>query len=160
MADLNEVRIIGRLTRDVELRSTPSGQSVATFGLATSKKYRAQTGETREETTFVDVTCWGKLADLVNQYLSKGRQVFVGGRLKFDSWEDRQSGQKRSKLSVVAENIQFLDSDRQQEPQQREPRSNNPVISDIGYNKASWNEPVPPVQKQDWMDLDPGEPPF
>ncbi len=110
MPDLNEVRLIGRLTRDPELRAIPNGQQVAQLGLATSRKYKGQDGVLREETTFVDITCWGKLADTVTRYMKKGRLIFVAGRLKFDSWDDKTSGQKRSKLSVVAENIQFLDS--------------------------------------------------
>ena len=109
MADLNEVRVIGRLTRDPELRVVANGQSVAQLGLATSRKYKGQDGVLREETTFVDITCWGKLADAVARYVKKGGLIFVGGRLKFDSWDDKTSGQKRSKLSVVAENVQFLD---------------------------------------------------
>ena len=109
MADLNEVRVIGRLTRDPELRVVANGQSVAQLGLATSRKYKGQDGVLREETTFVDITCWGKLADAVARYVKKGGLIFVGGRLKFDSWDDKTTGQKRSKLSVVAENIQFLD---------------------------------------------------
>ena len=109
MADLNEVRLIGRLTRDPELRSTAGGQYVCSFGLATGRRYKGQDGTMREETTFIDVTCWGKLAENISRYMKKGRQIFVGGRLKFDSWEDKQSGQKRSKLTVVADNIQFLD---------------------------------------------------
>ena len=114
MPDLNEVRLIGRLTRDPELRAIPNGQQVAQLGLATSRKYKGQDGVLREETTFVDITCWGKLADTVTRYMKKGRLIFVGGRLKFDSWDDKTSGQKRSKLSVVAENVQFLDSNGKQ----------------------------------------------
>jgi len=110
MADLNEVRLIGRLTRDPQLRSTSGGQQLCEFGLATGRKFKGQDGEMHEETTFVDVTCWGKLGENVARYMKKGRQIFVGGRLKFDSWEDKQSGQKRSKLSCVAENVQFLDA--------------------------------------------------
>ncbi len=110
MADLNEARLIGRLTRDPELRSLPAGQYVASFGLATGRKFKGQDGVMREETTFVDITCWGKLAENVSKYMKKGGLIFVGGRLKFDSWDDKDTGKKRQKLSVVAENIQFLDS--------------------------------------------------
>lgn len=115
MPDLNEVRLIGRLTRDPELRAIPNGQQVAQLGLATSRKYKGNDGAMHEETTFVDITCWGKLADTVTRYVKKGRLIFVGGRLKFDSWDDKTSGQKRSKLSVVAENVQFLDSNGNQD---------------------------------------------
>jgi single-strand DNA-binding protein len=117
MADLNEVRLIGRLTRDPEVRMTPNGSQLASFGLATGRKYAGQDGGTKEETTFVDITCWAKLAEVVSKYLRKGKLVFVAGRLKFDSWEDRQTGQKRTKLGVVAENIQFLDRREDREEQ-------------------------------------------
>jgi single-strand DNA-binding protein len=113
MADLNEVRLIGRLTRDPELRSTPGGQYVASFGLATGSKYRGQDGVMREETTFVDITCWGKLAEMVSKYMKKGRLVFIGGKLKFESWNDKETGKKHSRLTVVALNVQFLDSKRE-----------------------------------------------
>lgn len=109
MADLNEVRLIGRLTRDPELRSTPGGQYVCTLGLATGRRYKGPDNVMREETTFVDITCWGKLAENVSKYMKKGRLIFIGGRLKYDTWDDKQTGQKRSKLTVVAENVQFLD---------------------------------------------------
>ena len=115
MADLNEVRLIGRLTRDPELRSTPGGQYVATLGLATGRQFKGQDGVLRDETTFVDITCWGKLAETVSKYMKKGRQIFVGGRLKYESWDDKETNKKRSKISVVAENIQFLDSKRDNE---------------------------------------------
>ncbi len=109
MADLNEVRLIGRLTRDPELRSTPGGQYVSQIGLATTRRYRAQDSTFKEETTFVDVTCWGKTAENIHKYLKKGRTIFIAGRLKMDSWDDKQTGQKRYKLHVIAENVQFLD---------------------------------------------------
>lgn len=109
MANLNKVYLMGRLTRDPELRYTPKGTAVADLGLATNR-YRAGTegGDRVEETTFVDVTLWGKSAELANQYLSKGKEVFIEGRLQLDSWEDKASGQKRSKLKVVGEVMQFI----------------------------------------------------
>jgi single-strand DNA-binding protein len=109
MANLNRVLLIGNLTRDPELRYTPSGSAVAEFGMAMNRFWKGQDGSRQEETTFVDVTSWGRQAELANQYLTKGRRVFVEGRLKLDQWTT-PDGQKRSKLSVVAENIQFLDS--------------------------------------------------
>ncbi|QDU63760.1 Single-stranded DNA-binding protein [Planctomycetes bacterium Pan216] len=109
MANLNKVLLIGRLTRDPELRYTPSGTAVSDLGLAVNNYRKGQDGQRQEETVFVDVTAWGRTAELANQYLAKGRQVFVEGRLKFDQWTS-QEGQKRSKLNVVAENLQFLDS--------------------------------------------------
>lgn len=109
MADLNEVRLIGRLTRDPELRSTPGGNKIASFGFATGSKYRGNDGKMKEEATFVDVDCWEKIAEAASKYLKKGSQVFIGGRLKYESWEEKESGRKRSRLKVVANNIQFLD---------------------------------------------------
>jgi single-strand DNA-binding protein len=110
MADLNEVRLIGRLTRDPELRSISTGSQICNFAIATGKKYKNADGKEIEETTFVDCSSWGKLAEIVNKYCKKGDPVFVGGRLKLETWEDKQSGQKRSKLNVVADNVQFLSS--------------------------------------------------
>ena len=108
MANLNKVLLIGRLTRDPESRSTPSGASVTSFGLAVNRVYiRKDSGEKVEETCFVDIEAWGRTGENIQRYMSKGRQLFVEGRLKFDSWE--KDGQRRSKLSVVAEVVQFLD---------------------------------------------------
>lgn len=109
MADLNEVRLIGRLTRDPELRALNTGTSVCKFGLATGRRYRGQDGNLIEETTFVDIECWGKIAENVSRYLKKGRSAFVGGRLKLDTWQDKTTGQNRTRLYVIADNIQFLD---------------------------------------------------
>lgn len=110
MANLNRVLLIGRLTRDPEVRHTPNGSVVADFGLAVNRTWKGNDGQQQEETTFVDVTAWGRTAELAGQYLAKGRQVFVEGRLKLDQWDDKTSGQKRSKLTVVVENLQFLDA--------------------------------------------------
>lgn len=114
MADFNQVTLVGRLTRDPELRAIPSGQPVAQIGLAVGHKYKGQDGVLREETTFIEISCWGKLAETVSRYMKKGRQILVSGRLKFDSWDDKQTGQKRSKLYVVAEQVQFWDYEKEQ----------------------------------------------
>jgi len=152
MADLNEVRLIGRLTRDPELRSTPNGQSVCKFGLATGRKYKGQDGVLCEETNFVDVSCWGRLAETVNQYMKKGRQIYVGGRLKFESWEDKQTGQKRSKLNVVAENVQFLDGGDRHDNNERGGNDHPHTQMDTSYG------PKPGAYENERFD--PGEPPF
>lgn len=109
MASLNKVFLIGNLTRDPEIRRLDSGTTVAKFGLAVNRNYSTASGERREETTFVDVTAWGRQAEVIGQYLSKGRPVFVEGRLRLDSWT-AQDGTKRNKLEVVLENFQFLGS--------------------------------------------------
>lgn len=109
MADVNIVVLAGRLTRDPEMRYTPSGMAVAKLGMAIGRKFKDnQSGQMREETTFVDVEVWGRQAETASQYLSKGRGLLVEGELRYDQWEDKQTGQKRSKLKVVASRVQFL----------------------------------------------------
>jgi len=105
----NKVMLMGNLTRDIEIRHTPSNTAVGNFGLAVNRKYKTQSGEQREEVTFVDCEAWGRTAEVMAQYLSKGRPIFVEGRLKLDQWQDKNSGQNRQKLSVVVENFQFID---------------------------------------------------
>ena len=106
MANLNKVFLIGNLTNNPELRQTQSGASVASFGLAVNQRYRGEDSEQKEKVCFVDIVAWNKLAEAVASYLTKGKSVFVEGSLKQNKWE--QDGQKRSKLEVVARNIQFL----------------------------------------------------
>ncbi|MEC8933932.1 MAG: single-stranded DNA-binding protein [Planctomycetota bacterium] len=108
MASFNKVFLMGNLTRDPELRYTPKGTAVTDVGMAVNRVFNSGDGQRQEETTFVDVTFWGRTAETVCKFLSKGRPLFVEGRLKFDSWE--KDGQKRSKLSVNGENFQFIDS--------------------------------------------------
>src|SRR3954464_706403 len=108
MASFNKVILIGNLTRDPEVRYTPKGTAVAEIGLAVNRVYTTDSGEKREEATFVDVTLWGRTAEIAGEYLKKGRPVFIEGRLQLDSWDDKTSGQKRSKLKVVGEGLQLL----------------------------------------------------
>ena len=103
--------LMGNLTCDVEIKHTGSNTAVGNFGIAVNRKYKTQSGEQREEVTFVDCEAWGRTAEVMAQYLAKGRSVLIEGRLKLDQWEDRNGGGKRSKLSVVVENFQFVDSD-------------------------------------------------
>lgn len=110
MANLNKVMLIGNLTRDPELRHTPSGKVVTELGLAVNRVWTNDQGQKQEDTTFVDVTFWGRQAESAQQYLKKGRPIFVEGRLNLDTWDDKESGKKRSKLRVVGETFQFLDS--------------------------------------------------
>ena len=107
MASLNRVFLIGNLTRDPELKYTQSGLAVCEFGLAVNRRYKSSQGEDREETLFVEITVFARQAETTSEYLSKGRPVFIEGRLKLDQWTNSE-GQKRSKLSVVAERVQFL----------------------------------------------------
>jgi single-strand DNA-binding protein len=110
MANLNRVLLIGNLTRDPDVRHTPKGTAVAEIGIAINRVIPAneEGGERREEVTFVDVTIWGRQAEVAQQYLTKGRPVFIEGRLHLDTWDDKQTGQKRSKLKVVCEHLQLL----------------------------------------------------
>jgi single-strand DNA-binding protein len=110
MADLNKVMLIGRLTRDPQLKYLPSQMAVCEFGVAVGRKFKTSSGEQREETAFIDCALWGKGGEIFNQYMAKGKQVYLEGRLKLDTWEDKQGGGKRSKLSVVVEEFQFLDN--------------------------------------------------
>ncbi len=108
--NFNKVMLMGNLTRDPELRHLPSGMAVANIGLAVNRRFKGQDGESREETTFIDCDAWGRTAEVMCQYLGKGKPVFVEGRLRLDEWQDKATGDKRSKLKVVIENFQFLDS--------------------------------------------------
>ena len=108
MASYNKVFLLGNLTRDPEVRYTPKGSAVADHGIAVNRQYTLDNGEKREEVTFVDVTLWGRQAEVAGEYLKKGRSVFIEGRLQLDTWDDKQSGQKRSKLKVIGEMMQML----------------------------------------------------
>src|SRR3954466_14257189 len=110
MPNLNKVMLMGNLTRDPEIKYTPKGTAIAELGLAVNRNYTTESGEKREEVTFVDVELWGRLAELAGEYLKKGRPVYIEGRLKLDFWEDKATGQKRSKMRVVGEAMQFLGS--------------------------------------------------
>lgn len=112
MAYLNKVFLIGNLTRDPELRYTPKGTAICQFALAVNRQFKDESGQSRDETCFIDIEAWSKQGELVAKYLTKGSPAMVEGRLKLDQWEDKTSGQKRSKLKVVLENVQFLSSSR------------------------------------------------
>jgi single-strand DNA-binding protein len=112
MPSFNKVILLGNLTRDPQLKYLPSQTAVVEFGIACNRKFRTANGEDKEEVTFVDVTSFGKQAEVINQYFQKGKPIFIEGRLKFDSWEDKTSGTKRSKITVVIENFQFVGDNR------------------------------------------------
>lgn len=112
MASFNKVILVGNLTRDPELRYTPKGTAIAKIGLAVNRVWTTETGEKKEEVTFVDVDMFGRTAENVAQYMRKGSPLLVEGRLRLDQWDDKQTGQKRSRLGVVAEVVQFLGSPR------------------------------------------------
>lgn len=130
MASLNKVILIGNLTRDPEVRYTPRGAAVCDVSIAVNRKWRDEaTGEAKEEVTFVEIVVWGKQAESVGQYLRKGSSACFEGRLQQETWEDKQTGQKRSKLKVVAEGVQFLGSPNREGGQQQSapPRQQQPA---------------------------------
>jgi single-strand DNA-binding protein len=127
MADLNRVFLMGRLTFDPELRRTPSGTAVAELRLATSRSWTGRDGERKEETLYIDVTVWDRQAETCCQYLRKGSGVHVEGSLKMDTWDDKTTGEKRTKIKVQAERVQFLD--------RREDAASGPAVDD-GYVPA------------------------
>jgi single-strand DNA-binding protein len=110
MASFNKVILAGNLTRDPEMRYTPKGMAIASFGLAMNRKWKSETGEMKEEVTFVDIDSFGREAELISQYMKKGRPLLMEGRLRFDQWEDKNTHQKQSKLRVVLERFTFIDS--------------------------------------------------
>ena len=147
MASLNKCMLIGNITRDPEIRVTPKGTAICQFGLAINRKFKSESGAETEEVTFVDCEAWGKTAETIAKYCAKGRPLFVEGRLKLDSWEDKTTGAKRSKMKVVVENFQFLGGREEAAPEksQGEQRQEPPAAQ----------KPAVPPQNNDT-----GEPPF
>jgi len=110
MPNYNKVILMGRLTRDPEVRYASNGNAIAKLSVAVNRVWRNKEGQQQEETTFVDVDAFGRQAETISQYLSKGRPIFLEGRLKLDQWDDKQTGQKRSRLGVVLDRFEFIDS--------------------------------------------------
>lgn len=108
MPSLNKVLLMGNLTRDPELRVTPKGTSICQFSLAINRQFKMESGETREEVIYVDVEAWGKQGETIAKYVTKGRPLYVEGRLRLDQWEDKNTKEKRSRMKVVLEQFQFL----------------------------------------------------
>lgn len=109
MASVNKVILVGRLGKDPEIRSTPSGTSVAKFSIATDDRYTDKNGEKQERTEWHNITAWGKLAEICGQYLKKGKLVYIEGKIRTDSWDDKETGQKRYRTEIVADTMQMLD---------------------------------------------------
>ena len=132
---VNKVILVGNLGRDPELRSTPSGQQVASFSLATNRKWKDRDGNRQEQTEWHNIVCWGRQAEIAGQYLTKGRQIFVEGRIQTQSWEDRQSGEKKYRTEIVCDNFQML-GQRGDQPEggsyRPEEASSPPAPSDSG----------------------------
>jgi single-strand DNA-binding protein len=134
MPNLNRTLLIGNLTRDPESRVTPKGTAICQFGLAINREWKTEGGQKQEETTFIDCEAWGRTGETIAQYCKKGRPLFIEGRLKLDTWEDKTNGQKRSKLKVVVESFQFLggreDGQERSAPTQQEaPRHTTTVMN-------------------------------
>lgn len=127
MASYNKVILIGNLTRDIELKHIASGSAVANMGLAVNRKFKTKEGKQQEETTFVDCEAWGRTAEVMQQYLAKGQPVFVEGRLKLDTWQDKDGG-NRSKLKVVVDSFEFINSKDGSGNQQQQPDDELPVF--------------------------------
>ena len=157
MRGFNKVIIAGNLTADPELKYTPKGTAIARLRLAVNRSYKTDTGESREEVTFVDVDAWGQQGETISQFLRKGRPILVEGRLKMDTWDDKATGQKRSKLGVVLESFTFIDSRGQEgagsggaptapPPRTRQPAGAPPSAS---TSSASDSDGAPPVEEDD-----------
>ena len=155
MPNLNKVMLMGNLTRDVEVKYLQNQQAVANIGLAINRRWRTPDGEQREETTFVDCEAWGKTAETLSKYLSKGRPLYVEGRLKLDQWE--KEGQKFSKMKVVIDGFQFIDSkpgggggqgggDYEESPQVQTRSANRPAAKSA---PAANNTATPPMGDDD-----------
>lgn len=139
MSTVNKVMLLGNLTREPELRYTPKGTAVAELGMALNRVRSGDNGEKIEEVTYVDVTLWGRTAELAGQYLAKGRSVFIEGRLQMDSWDDKETGQKRTKLKIVGENMQFIGvkQDSPSGPPKERDRSHNQAPNNQNVNDSS-----------------------
>ena len=162
MANLNKVMLIGNVTRDPEIKYTPKGSAVTDLGIAINRVFTPEGGERREETTFVDVTLWGRQAEIAGEYCKKGRSIYVEGRLQLDSWEDKASGQKRTKLRVVGENFQLLgprpnggggggSGGTEEEYSERPPQRREPASGGGGGGFSSGRSPAqqPPLEDDD-----------
>src|SRR5215217_1674292 len=137
---LNQVTLMGNLTRDPELRQTPNGQNVTSFSLALNRSYKDASGEWQEATDYIDIVCWGPLAERVAQYLSKGRRCLVQGRLQSRSWE--QDGNKRSKVEVLANDVTFLDS-------RGDDNSGGSTVGDSSSDAPASSKPAPSKKAKD-----------
>ncbi len=135
MPSCNIVVLMGNLTRDPELRYTPKGTAVAEFGLAINRHYTAENGDKREDTIFVDVTCWGRTAEIAQEFLKKGSPAHVEGRLDMDQWEDKETGKQRSKLKIVCESLQLLGTRDESKDRDREPRRDERREERSGYRR-------------------------
>src|SRR5213083_225527 len=144
MASFNKVILMGNLTRDPELRYTPKGTAIAKLGLAVNRTWKTETGETKEDVLFIDVESFSRQAETIGQYLKKGSPILVEGRLRLDTWDDKQTNQKRTKILVTAENVRFLGSGQPREsgpPEVSRSRAVTPPPTTTGSGEPAAEEP-------------------
>ena len=151
MASFNKVILLGNLTRDPEVRYTPKGSAVCDLGVAVNRVYTTDSGEKREEVTYVDVVLWARLAEIAGEYLKKGRPIFIEGRLQMDTWDDKQTGQKRTRLRVVGESMQLLGS---------RPAGTGAAAETAGEDRPSGKTSAPPSKSAAPTQPDEDEIPF
>lgn len=156
MGNFNKIILLGNLTRDPELRYTPKGLAIVKLGMAINRTWKDETGAAKEEVTFVDVDAFGRQAEVIAQYMRKGRPLFVEGRLRMDTWDDKQTGQKRSKMNVVLESFQFVDSGGARSGEEggaapaRAPRSTaTPAPAAPGATPSTPSQDGPPLEEDD-----------
>jgi single-strand DNA-binding protein len=143
MASFNKVILVGNLTRDPEMRYTPKGMAIAKLGLAVNRVWKNEAGESKEEVTFVDIDAFGRQAETISQYMKKGSPILIEGRLRLDQWDDKQTGQKRSRLGVVLEGFQFLGSGNRGEASHAGPPSAPAATSPAPTSSNEANGPGP-----------------
>lgn len=149
MASFNKVILVGNLTRDPELRYTPKGMAIAKIGLAVNRNWTNEAGEKKEEVTFVDVDAFGRQAETLAQYMKKGSPLLVEGRLKLDQWDDKQTGQKRSKLGVIVEGFQFLGGGNREAGGEAPRRPANYSSAPSAQNASAPEPDMPPQEADD-----------
>jgi single-strand DNA-binding protein len=151
MPNLNKVQLMGNLTRDPETKYTPRGTAATDFGLAINRQWKDDAGETKEETTFVDLIFFGKTAETIGKYCHKGNPLYVEGRLQLDQWEDKTTGQQRSRLKVVGETFQFLSSGQKSEKREEAPKT---AIRQDQTGHVPSSAVSPPMRKTEVSDDD------
>ena len=149
MANFNKVLLMGNLTRDPEVRYTPKGTAIAKIGLAVNEVYTTDQGEKKEFTTFVDIDVWGKQAETLAQYVSKGSPLFVEGRLRLDTWDDKETGQKKSKMKVICDRFQFIGAPKGKAEFSDQPPAAKPARPAARPAAAPPAEEVPPAEGDD-----------
>lgn len=158
MASLNRVMLIGNLTRDPEVKYTPKGTAIAAVGLAVNRNYTTEGGEKREEVTFVDLEAYGRVAEIIGEYTKKGSPIFIEGRLKLDTWDDKQTGEKRSKMKVVVENMQLLGRNNSSERDEQADSEASSRRTQAPTRRAPASRPRPPADPD--LDAAPDDIPF